>query len=278
MSLEGLRVAVTRAPEQAQELCRLLAAERAHVVALPLIRVVGAAEPEPLIAAVRDGHYDWVVFTSANAVRFTAAALTGGHVPEPGDSARGAASRSPEAATSSAAGTGTSLLAGALAGARIACVGPATARAANAAGLRVDVIPDAGVGAALSAAMGAAALQNTRVLWPRAQGATPTLIATLDAAGARVTAPVAYRSVADRGAAQALADIVLQGGVDVVTFTSPSCVRSLAAALPVLEGVTVAVIGPVTAEAARAVGYNVDVVAEEHSVAGLVAGLRGYMG
>ncbi len=250
MSLHEARVAVTRAPDQELELRRLLEAAGARVSAFPLIRVRAAADTERVAATVRAGDYDWAVFTSANGVRFSEAALQAHGGPT---------------------------LADALRGARVACVGPATAQAAIAAGLDVAVMPDRHVGAALADAMaGAGALAGRHVLWPRAQGARDTVRASLEAAGARVSAPVVYGTVPDDAAAHALAGTVLQGGLDIVTFTSPSCVRSLAAVLPRWPaGVSVGVIGPVTAAAARAVGYRVDAVAAEPTAAGLVRALMG---
>ncbi len=160
-------------------------------------------------------------------------------------------------------------------GARIACVGPATAEAAAEAGLHIDVVPDEHVGAAVAAAMHARTeLSGARVLWPRGAAAEDTVAADLRAAGAHVTAPVAYRSRSDEEGARGLARAILQGAIDVVTFTSPSGVRSLTEVLPGPMGVRTVVIGPVTAQAAHAAGYGVDAVAVEHTAAGMIEALR----
>lgn len=243
--LAGLRIAVTRAPDQAVGLAGLLAAEGAHVATFPLIRIEAVLPAAELAAALR-ARPDWVVFTSANAVRVCAAALEA------------------EGAT----------LADVLAGAGIAVVGPATAEAAGEQGLPIDAMPETYVGDAMAAAMGGPeALRGRRVLWPRAEAARETVAATIREAGAIVTAPVAYRSVPDREGAESLARSILQRDVDVVTFTSPSCVRSLAAVLPRLEGVTVAAIGPITADAATGAGYPVHVIAVDHTADGLAHAL-----
>lgn len=247
MSLHGVRVAVTRPAAQASELMRLLQAEGARVSAYPLIRIQ-PNDPLALADALVDRPWDWVVFTSPNAVRLSAAALEQG---------------------------GEAALASVLAPARIACVGPATADAARQVGLVISVLPDeftgAGVGAAITAA---GQLAGARVLWPRGEAAADTVAANLGAAGAEVTAPVAYRTLPDRTAARELARATLQGDLDVVTFTSPSAVRSLAAEQSSPAGFRVVAIGPVTADAARAAGYRVDAVAAEHTSAGVVEALR----
>lgn len=244
-ALAGLRVAVTRTTEQASALVEQLEREGAQVAAFPLIRIEPVMPAGELAALLRQ-EWDWVVFTSANAVRLCAAALGSQHA----------------------------TLGAVLPPARVAVVGPATAEAARAEGLDVTAMPETFIGDAVAAAMGdPQALHGTRVLWPRAEAAREVLEATLQAGGASVESPVVYRSVPDHENARNLARKLLQHDIDVVTFTSPSCVRSLSAVLPELHGAKVAAIGPVTAEAARKAGYTVDVVAAEYTADGIVKAL-----
>ena len=256
-ALAGLRVAVTRTPEQASALMEALEREGAHVASFPLIRIEPVMQQEQLAELLRQ-HWAWIVFTSANAIRMCAAAL-GPHA-TPGD---------------------------VLPPARIAAIGPATAEAARTHGLSIDAMPETFIGEAMAGAindaiadaMGSTAgLGGMRVLWPRAEAAREAVLESLRRTGATVEAPVVYRSVPDRNSAQALARRILHQDVDIVTFTSPSCVRSLAAALPELSGVKVATIGPVTAEAARDAGYPVDIVATEYTAEGIVRALREALG
>ncbi|NLG60744.1 MAG: uroporphyrinogen-III synthase [Candidatus Cloacimonetes bacterium] len=241
-ALAGLRIAVTRTSDQASALVRQLEREGADVAAFPLIRIEPVLSAAELANRLRQG-WDWVVFTSANAVRMCALALEAQHA-TPRD---------------------------VLSQARIAVVGPATAAAVRALGLEVAAMPDRFVGDEVVAAMQATSdLARRQVLWPRAEGARDVIENALRAAGAAIDAPVVYRSVPDGGNARRLARKILQHDIDVVTFTSPSCVRSLADVLPEMRGVKVAAIGPVTAEAARAAGYPVDVVAAEHTADGIV--------
>lgn len=257
-ALAGLRVAVTRTPEQASALIEALEREGAHVAAFPLIRIEPVMPREQLADLLRQ-RWDWVVFTSANAVRLCAAALAPQHA-TPGD---------------------------VLPPARIAVIGPATAGAARTHGLSIDAMPETFIGDAMAGAIAGATadatgstagLPGVRVFWPRAEASREVVLETLQRTGATVEAPVVYRSVPDTDSAQELAGRILQQDVDVVTFTSPSCVRSLAAALPELSGVKVATIGPVTAEAARDAGYPVDIVATEYTAKGIVRSLREALG
>ncbi len=246
-ALAGLRIAVTRTPEQASVLMESLEREGAEVMSFPLIRIEPVMDPPALAATLRQG-WDWVVFTSANAVRLSAAAL----------------------------GTqeGALTLGQVLGRSRIAAVGPATAGAAKQNGLVMTAMPDTFIGDEVVAAMEAAgSLRGRHVLWPRAEAARDVVTQALRSAGATCEAPVVYRSVPDADSAQDLARRILQHGVDVVTFTSPSCVRSLAAVLPEFRGVKVATIGPVTADAARGAGYPVDIVAQDYTASGLVQAL-----
>src|SRR5690606_8604855 len=302
-ALAGLRIAVTRTSDQASALVEQLEREGADVAAFPLIRIEPVLSAAELVDRLRRG-WDWVVFTSANAVRMCALALEAQHA-TPRDvlsqariavvgPATAAAVRAlglevaamPDRSVgdgavvpwADAGGMGALALEAqqatprdVLSRARIAVVGPAPAAAVRALGLEVAAMPDRFVGDEVVAAMQATSdLARRQVLWPRAEGARDVVENALRAAGAALDARVVYRSAPDGGNARRLARKILQHDIDVVTFTSPSCVRSLADVLPEMRGVKVAAIGPVTAEAARAAGYPVDVVAAEHTADGIV--------
>jgi len=221
-------------------------------VIAPLIRLAPPADPAPLArAAANAERYDWLVFTSANAVRVLLAAAA----------AEGVSARD-------------------LAGARIAAVGPSTAAALEAVGLSVLAVPAIHAGAAVAGAMIEAGLvPRQRVLWARAAGASDVLLERLAGAGARVDAVDAYRTIEDTRTGAELAEAVRSGRIDALTFTSPSAVRAYAegsaeADAPVGPGpVVVAVIGRVTAAAARRAGLEVDVEPAEHSLEAMVAAL-----
>jgi uroporphyrinogen-III synthase len=248
--LAGVRVAVTRPAEGAGDLARLLEAEGALPLVLPLVRIEALAEGglRPALAQVAD--YAWVVFTSASAVRAVHTALQAQAVP---------LSNAPR---------------------RVAAVGPATAAVVRQLlGWRVDAVPEPYTGAAVAAAMEAVApLTGARVLWPRAESARDVLPRDLEAAGALLDAPVAYRTVLLPDAAATLAGYVQAGAVDVLTFTSPSAVHAFCLADAAVLRAVVAVIGSTTAAAARQKRLPVHVEPEQHTIAALVAALRDHLG
>src|SRR5690606_2245283 len=118
-----------------------------------------------------------------------------------------------------------------------------------------------------------------RVLLPRSDIGREVIAEELRAAGALVTDVVAYRTVLDERQRDGDPDIygmLLEGRIDVVTFTSASAVRNFAriygtdAAVDLLQRTTVATIGPVTAEAARQLGITVTVQPASYTIPGLV--------
>jgi uroporphyrinogen III methyltransferase/synthase len=243
---------VTRPRAQAADFVEWLEAQGAEAVLFPAIRIVPPEDPAPLRrAAAGVGSYDWIVFTSANGVeRFWEEMAAQGIDPR------------------------------ALAGARLAAIGPATAAALAARGARADAVPESYVGEAVADALGATGpLRGARVLLPRAAGARAVLPERLVELGATVDDIESYRSVPDREGAVELRRRLDARQIDAVTFTSSSTVRNFVEAVGVeLGGAAVACIGPVTAETARTLGLRPDVVAPEHTVAGLESALLAFFG
>jgi uroporphyrinogen-III synthase len=171
----------------------------------------------------------------------------------------------------------------ALGRARLAVVGAVTAQALADRHLVADLVAEEETAEGLVAAMPAAPSGDAapgRVLFPRAVGARDVVGPGLRQKGWDVIEVDAYRTVAS-GEAQGVGGDALDAAsrADVVTFTSPSTVTGyadLAGSRRVPP--VVACIGPVTAEAARRAGFEVDVVAAEHSVEGLVAALSAFLG
>jgi uroporphyrinogen III methyltransferase/synthase len=237
--LFGRRIVVTRARAQASTLVEKLHALGAEAVELPTIEIAGPADGGVALraAAARLSTYDWVVFTSVNAVDRLFAHLRDAR---------------------------------ALGSARVAAVGPGTAGALAARGVVADLLPDTAVAEALVEAFPALSGVGL-VLLPQAAGARPVLAEGLRAKGWRVDVAEAYATVPARPSADALA---AAAKADAVAFTSSSTVTSFlalagAGALPPV----VACIGPVTAATAAEHGVAVTVVATEHTVDGLVAAL-----
>ncbi len=251
--LWGKRIVVTRAREQASVLTERLRELGAEPIEYP---VIGFAPPEdlrPLDDSVANlGRYDWVIFTSANGVRYFVERLT--------------AARQ----TSSA-----------LRDIRIGAIGPATAAAALAAGLQASFVPDEFVAEAVVAQIGEVA--GRRILLPRADIAREALVAGLEAKGAVVDQVVAYRTVLGEPGVDVVR-MLRDRAIDVVTFTSSSTVKNFfvrlqeSGLLPdevrrLLDGVTIATIGPITAGTARDYGLKVAIEAEQYTIPGLVAAL-----
>jgi uroporphyrinogen-III synthase len=230
LSLAGRRVAVTRAASSDDALSARLAALGAEVLDCPAIAIAPPTSLEALDAALRElSRVHWIAFASANAVARTLARAA-----ELGLDTR------------------------ALASARLAAVGSATADRVASLLRAPDLVPADARGEALAAAL-APHVRGRRVLVPRAEEGRPELVLGLEAAGAEVIAPAADRTVPVPPAALApLGEALRAGRVDAVVLASPSAARSAVAALgaPLLARAVVAVIGPTTAAEARALGLG----------------------
>jgi uroporphyrinogen III methyltransferase/synthase len=249
--LFGKRVLVTRTRQQASELCRALVRLGAEPVELPTIEIVPRVDERELAAAIDDlrtSAYQWVVFTSANAVE-----LFAGHLRDAGLDAR------------------------AFGRAQIAVIGPGTAEALSRAGLRADLVPEKFVAEGLLEAFGRRVMRGQRVLLPRAEGAREVLVDGLEAMGARVKELTLYRAEVPHDPDAEGLRRLRAGEIDVATFASSSSVRNLVEMLggdiTPLRGVFIAAIGPVTAQAVRDAGLECGVVASEYTIDGLVGAL-----
>jgi uroporphyrinogen III methyltransferase/synthase len=244
--LSGIRVAVTRARAQAEELARPLQELGADVLIAPLIQISKFTDEETVRAAaagVRD--YDWLIFTSANGVELFVQALQRENV--------------------------TAEMLGPV---RVACVGPATAAAAARHGIRTDVMPAEFTGEAVAETLAQRMdLQGLRILLARAHGGGESLPQRLEAQGAAVSDIRLYRSDLDPEGATRLREHIAADLLDVLTFTSGSTVRYFAQVVGTPGRALIAVIGPATAEVATRLGFHVSIEAEPHTTQGLVSGI-----
>ena len=257
--LFGVRVLVTRPRDQARELVDQLTTLGAMPVEAPLIRILPPTDVEPLRAAAeRAAEFDWIVFTSANAVESFMRTLLGIH-------------RDVRA----------------LAGPRLAAIGTSTADRLASYGIKVDLIPSEFHGEGLVGALkGQGPVANLRVLLPHADIARVVVADQLLAAGADVTVGVAYRTVVDETWRDApgtdVYRMLLEHRLDAVTFTSPSAVRAFATifgedqAADLLAHTVVASIGPVTTQAARRLGLQVAVEPAVHTAQALAESLAAH--
>lgn len=250
--LFGWRVLVPRTQAQAGPMSALLADEGAVSDVVPTISVEPPRTPHQMEKAVRGlvtGRYEWIGFTSANAVRAVREKFV-----EFGLDAR------------------------AFAGLKVAAVGGVTAQALREWGIEPDLVPQ-GEESARGLLEAWPAYDEVldpinRVFLPRADIATETLVAGLTELGWEVDDVTAYRTVRAAPPAAPVRDAIKNGSFDAVVFTSSSTVRNLVgiAGKP-HPSTVVACIGPATAQTAAEHGLRVDVLAPEPSSAALVAAL-----
>ena len=249
MRLAGKRVLVTRRADQAGGLSEHLRGFGAEVIEVPLIQIDPPSDVDAARRSISElAAYDYVVFTSVNAVAAVEAlALEAGI---------GLAGVPP----------------------RVIAIGPATAEAARGAGLECDELPERFTSKGVLEQLKQRPLAGRRVLLPRSEVGREELPAALRDEGAVVDHVAVYTTSPNPDASSRLRETL--PGLDVVTFASGSAVAAFAAAVPAAwqrpEGLVVAVIGPATAAAAAAVGMEPDVIAAEHSAGGLAGAVAAY--
>jgi len=236
--LEGRTVAVTRARAQASELARRLEELGARVVQAPVIRT------QPLDGPPLDpSGYDLVCLTSPNGVDALFARLAAG-----GRDAR------------------------ALSGARVAAIGPGTARALGEHGIVADIVPERSVAEGLVEALAGAEIR--RALIARALQARDVLPEALRARGVEVDVVALYETVAEPLSERALAEA---RGADYITFMSSSTVRYFLEATGEEVGLSpdtrIVSIGPITSNTLREAGLEPTLEADRHDIGGVVAAL-----
>lgn len=237
--LRGRRLVVTRPRNAAGALVQQLTALGAEVIVAPGIAIVPRTVDDPTLLA-RMPYYDAIVFSSRHGVRGFRRALE----------RQGGDARS-------------------LAHARIAAVGPVTARELEAWGVRADLVPTPARADTLVDTLLAQAPRVWRVLFPCGTLALDTIPDGLSAHGVVVDRLVVYDTRTVSPDVHTRAQI--ERGVDAVVFASPSAVRAFGDARIDIGDATVVCIGPTTAAATRAFGWPTVHVADVHTDAGLIA-------
>ncbi|CAN5474546.1 hypothetical protein BH10ACI4_BH10ACI4_26730 [soil metagenome] len=257
MSLANRSILITRTRHQASTLASELELRGAVPILIPTIEI---APPDSFsvldaaLAAIRS--YDWLIFTSANAVEAFHRRAQFHHL-----------TAIPR---------------------RIAVIGPATARAVEAIGLQVDLIPPRYIAESLAQTLIEKSFKTSgeetapNLLLIRAEQARDILPATLTAAGARLTIADAYRNQVPSEAIPALqALFAQQTPPEAITFTSASTATNLfnlleAADLTLPPGIVLASIGPITSNALRELGHIATIEATEPTIPALVQALETY--
>jgi uroporphyrinogen III methyltransferase/synthase len=250
MKPKGKTIVITRAAPQSRSLRTKLEAAGAHVIEIPTIEIKPVDDwTEVDVAVAHLSDYHWLVFTSANAVDLFMARvqLMQKSVTTP-----------------------------------IAVVGSATARCVRDWGLEAAIVPKEFRAEGLLDAM-PASLAGTSILFPRAEVAREMLPVELRRRGALVDVRVVYRTVKPEPQANALQKITSSERIDCIVFTSPSAVRNLAESVDqplseILKRIPVAVIGPVTADAAKELGLTVGIMPPESTLDSLVLAVQEAIG
>lgn len=251
--LFGKTVVVTRARAQASKLTALLEAEGAKVVEVPTIKIISPTDPAPLAKAVDEiNSYKWIILSSANGVEYFFQALK----------AAGKDSR-------------------ALATAKIAAVGSATAKALEGYGITADLIPSEYRAEGLADALASEITPGDKILLARAKVAREVLPERLRALNAEVDVVTAYETISECADKEALVAALQDEESDpIVTFTSSSTVTNLLTALDgdktLLAKAKLASIGAITTETAEKNGLKIDIAAETSTIDGLVKAIMEY--
>jgi uroporphyrinogen III methyltransferase/synthase len=252
--LKGKRIVITRAAAQSEALSKQLSALGAIPLILPL---VAFSEPDDFTAldtAIAEAErFDWVIFTSGQAVRAVAARSASLKIPL------------------SRAGNKPAF----------AAVGPASAEAVRHAGLPIEYVAKVHNGVALADELGEH-LRGRKVLLPRSDRANPDLPGALKKQGAQVTEVVAYRTLQPTDVDKHNLGRILAGEADAILFFSPSAVQHFAeiAGAEQLQGLqgrmAITAVGPVTAGALQDAGAEQLVVAADTTAAAVVQALEQY--
>ncbi len=244
MELSGKTVLITRAASQSAELRSRLEDLGARVIECPTIQIVPPQTWKPVDDAIRRlNTYQWLLFTSANAVEQFMDRMGQRRPGRPGRPA-----------------------------VPIAVVGSATGAKLAEWQLEPSLVPKEFRAESLLAAF-PENLVGTRILFPRAEVAREMLPEELRRRGATVDIVVVYRTV--KALFGNIGEILASERVDCIVFTSPSTIPEDLHVLP--TGTALAVIGPVTSEAAQLLGLKPDIVPVESTITSLVAAIRDHL-
>ncbi|SEN01150.1 uroporphyrinogen-III C-methyltransferase [Lihuaxuella thermophila] len=252
--LFGKRVLVTRARSQSSALSEKIAALGGEPLEFPVIRITRPERQDLLDAALGQlSKFDWVIFTSANGVKYFFKRLIE-----------------------------LKLDIRQMSKARIAAIGPKTGEALTEKGLRVEVLPEEYKAEALVESLRPLVQSGQEVLLPRADIAREVLARELEKMGCRVTEVDAYDTRIGAEDATEVVRLLENGDVHVITFTSSSTVRNFVEAVRTIrEDVTslltqsqIVCIGPITAQTAKELGVRVDAVADTYTIDGLLEAIQ----
>jgi uroporphyrinogen III methyltransferase/synthase len=252
--LSGRGILITRSAEQAGEFSGMLAGLGARVYECPTISIVPPEDCTELDQAIASLYtFDWVIFTSVNAVKYFFDRLD----------ALGLDTR-------------------AIGACRVCAVGPKSAAALLPFGVRADLVPDDYKAEGVIAAFRAMDVKGMRFLFPKGDRARDVIPAGLVALGGEVVAPVAYCNVIPKYLPDPVMQALEERKIDCVTFTSSSTAENLSAMLGenrflhLLNGIAVAAIGPVTAKSCRELELEVHIEPKEYTLVAMTEAIVQY--
>lgn len=248
--LFGKRVVITRAREQASEFLAMLSGLGAECVEFPSIEIVPPENWDALDRAIQNLEgYQWLLFTSVNGVKYFFERMR--HQEKDARDLKGI---------------------------KIGAIGPKTAAAIVEKGIRPDLVPKEYRAEAIIREMDKQEIEGARILLPRAEKAREILPRELESLGARVDVITAYRTIKPHHDLDRVKKMLEKGEIDLVTFTSSSTVSNFLEMFEPdtgllkkwMQKVTVACIGPITAEKARENGLSVKITSQDYTIEALV--------
>jgi len=252
--LLGKKILITRAREQSGEFATRLKKLGAEVIELPTIEMAPPSSWKGVDLAIAQlKSYDWVIFTSANGVKFFFHRLK-----EKGKDRHS------------------------LSGSKICAIGPATAEQLRMKGAQVDYIPKEFVAESILKGFKSMDVKGKQILLARVKKARDVLPQGLKRMGAKVDVVEVYRTIKPRGGAMKLKRLLKNKEVDVISFTSSSTVRHFIDLLKkedlknLLSGIIIACIGPITAQTVKEAGLKVHIQPKEYTIPGLTQAIAKY--
>ena len=252
--LAGKRILITRARDQSGDFAVRLRQLGAEVVEFPTIEIVPPIRWEGVDHAIDQlPSYDWIIFTSANGIKFFWQRLS--------------ERRKPHRLPSSL---------------KVCAIGPATADQLGEKRISVDYMPKEFIAEAILKGFEKMAIGGKRILLARAKKARDVLPKGLRSMGAEVEVVEVYRTIRPRGGSRKLKKLLEEGKIDLITFTSSSTVNHFGELLKkedlrtLLKGTAIACIGPVTARTAREWGLKVRIQPKQYTIPGLTNAIAGF--
>jgi len=252
--LAGKKILITRAREQSGDFAAQLKKMGAEVIEFPTIEIIPPLHGEGLDQAINQlRFYDWILFTSANGVNFFWQRLR--------------EKRKPHRLPSSL---------------KVCAIGPATANQLKEKGVSVHYIPKEFIAESILEGFEKMDLKGKRILLARAKKARDILPKGLRKMGAEVDVVEVYRTIRAKGGSKKMRQLLTEGKIDVITFTSSSTVDHFAELLKkedlkkLLKGIAIACIGPVTARTVKEWGMKVQIQPKQYTIPGLTRAIARY--